>query len=154
MRRILTIYNAILAALLSLLGCHININSPDEYGTPSADFIISGKALSSDGGPAPNIAVVMSRQLGADSEGRALFDVVDSTGTGSSGDYRVASRGTFPEDQVYRLTFSDADGAANGAFKDTTVMVEFINPEFTGGSGSWYSGEASKEVNIQLRPEE
>jgi putative lipoprotein (rSAM/lipoprotein system) len=154
MKKILTIYNAIIAALLSLLGCTINISGPAEYGTPSADFIIRGKALSNDGQPASNISVVMREQIGTGNDEQPQLHKVDSTRTDNNGDYRVKAQGAFPEDQTFRLTFSDIDGATNGAFKDTTVTVEFINPVFTGGSGNWHKGETVQEVNIQLHPEE
>jgi putative lipoprotein (rSAM/lipoprotein system) len=154
MKKIFTIYNAIIAALLSLLGCPINVSDPAEYGTPSADFIIRGKASSNADQPAPNISVVMREQIGTDNDGRPQFHKVDSTGTDNNGAYRVKAQSAFPEDQAFRLTFYDIDGAVNGAFKDTTVTVEFINPVFTGGSGNWHKGETVQEVNIQLRPEE
>jgi putative lipoprotein (rSAM/lipoprotein system) len=154
MKKILTICNAIIAALLSLTGCTFDIQSPAEYGTPSADFVVRGKVSSDAGQPAPNVAVVMRKQLGTDDDGRPQFYKVDSAGTDSNGSYRVKEQGAFPEDQAYRLTFSDVDGSANGALKDTTVTVEFTNPKFTGGDGSWSRGEAEREVNIQLRPEE
>ncbi|MDR2802012.1 MAG: radical SAM-associated putative lipoprotein [Prevotellaceae bacterium] len=154
MKKILTICNAIIAALLSLLGCTINHDNPVEYGTPSADFIINGKVSSNTGQPVPRIAVVMREYVGTDNDGRPLFYKVDSTGTNDNGDYQVKSEGTFPEDKTYRLAFSDIDGVTNGAFKDTTVTVEFIDPVFTGRDKHWYAGETGKEVNIQLRPEE
>ncbi|MDR0714846.1 MAG: radical SAM-associated putative lipoprotein [Bacteroidales bacterium] len=154
MKRILIVYNAIIAALLSLLGCVANTNTIAEYGTPSADFIVNGKVSSGTGQPVHNIAVVMRGYLGTDNDGRMIFEKTDSTGTADNGDYRVKAEGAFPKNQTCQLVFSDIDGADNGAFKDTTVTVEFINPVFTGGDGRWYSGETCKEVNIQLRPKE
>ncbi|MDR3366472.1 MAG: radical SAM-associated putative lipoprotein [Prevotellaceae bacterium] len=152
MKKILSIANTVIAAALSLLGC--SLEGPVEYGTPSADFIINGKASSHSGKPVKNIAVVMRQNLGTDNEGRPVIARTDSTGTDNNGNYRVKDQHRFPQAQTYQLTFSDIDGEENGAFKDTTLTVEFNNPQFAGGDGRWYSGETSKEANIQLRPEE
>jgi putative lipoprotein (rSAM/lipoprotein system) len=145
MKTILSISNAVIAVLLSLLGCAVK-ESPDEYGTPSADFIISGNVSSNTGAPVKNIAVVMREE-------NTALHYADSTGTDNNGNYRAVAN-TFPTSATYQLTFSDTDGEENGAFKDTTLTVEFDNPQFTGGEGHWYAGETYKEVNIQLHPEE
>jgi putative lipoprotein (rSAM/lipoprotein system) len=150
MKKILSISNAVIATLLSLLGC--SVEGPDEYGTPvmeygspSAEFIISGKVTSPTIGAVKNISVVMRER---DESFHA-----DSTGTSNNGNYLVSAI-TFPKSTTFQLTFSDIDGEANGAFKDTTLTVDFNNPQFTGGDGHWYEGEVRKEVNIQLRPKE
>lgn len=154
MKKILLACNAAISALLSLLGFGCDIVGPDEYGTPSADFIISGRVSSSAGQPVKGIAVAMHQLVGMDDDGRDVFSKADSTATDDGGQYRVLSRGAVPEDQAYRLTFSDVDGAANGAFRDTTRTVYFIDPTFVGKTGNWHSGEAGKEVNVELRPKE
>jgi putative lipoprotein (rSAM/lipoprotein system) len=151
MKKMLSISNTVIAAILSLLGC--TVEGPDEYGTPlveygtpSADFIISGKVTSPAGTPVKNISVVMR-------EGDRTAFLADSTGTDKDGKYRVLAR-TFPQSTTFQLAFSDIDDEDNGALKDTTLTVDFNNPQFTGGDKHWHRGETSKEVDIQLRPKE
>jgi putative lipoprotein (rSAM/lipoprotein system) len=154
MKKFLKAYNALIAALLTLLGfASACTNGGDEYGppmveygTPSADFIIRGKVSSAETQqPVTGIAVVMDEQRG----GRR-----DSVTTASDGTYEVVAWGAFPTEQTYDLTFSDIDGAANGAFRDTTVAVVFTDPVFTGGDGHWYSGQTATERNLPLTPKE
>lgn len=153
MNKILIICNAAIAAMLSLFGC--TVYGPDEYGTPSADFVIKGKVSSSNTGqPAPEIAVAMRTEYYTDNDGNTRFGTIDSVATNSRGEYQIVAQRLWPEDQTFHVAFSDVDGAANGSFADTTVTVEFVDPAFSGGSGNWYAGQAQKELNVELLPKE
>ncbi|PKP08708.1 MAG: hypothetical protein CVU09_14210 [Bacteroidetes bacterium HGW-Bacteroidetes-4] len=141
-RKILSTYNLILTALLTLLGfstCTI-VEPRDEYGTPSASFKVNGKVSDKlTSRPIQDIKVIMQG---------------DSTQTDSEGRFSL-SQVNFPADQIFVIQFKDIDGAANGGqFQAKDTLVEFKNPQFTGGDGSWYQGETSLELDMNLEPEE
>lgn len=140
--RFLKTSNAIIAGLIALLGfaasCEKENDTKVEYGTPSAKFIVNGKVISSESNLAvENIRVVMKG---------------DTTRTDSDGKYQVMDEYGFPGSQAYDIQFQDTDGAENGDFQDLDTIVEFIDPQYTNGSGNWYSGEASEELNVELNP--
>ncbi|MDY0104616.1 MAG: radical SAM-associated putative lipoprotein [Lentimicrobium sp.] len=136
--KILKKYNVLIAGLLALLGYTTACDSKDEYGTPSAKFIVNGKVISSETDqPIENIRVTMQG---------------DTTYTNADGVYQVVDNWGFPTDQTYKIDFNDIDGAANGGFSGLDTIVEFKDPEFSDGNGDWYSGETSKEFDVKLTP--
>lgn len=136
-------YSVLLAGLISLLGftTACNISDPkDEYGTPSAKFIVNGQVTDSATNQAiPNIRVVMQGDT-VETDGHGLYTVSDPYG--------------FPTDETYTIKFQDIDGTANGEYAPLDSIVEFKDPQFTDGDGHWYKGETSKEVNIKLKPKQ
>ncbi len=133
-------YNALIAGLLAVLGfASCDKDDPiDEYGTPSAKFIINGNVRSAETNAAiENIRVIIPG---------------DTVLTDSDGNYQLYSGG-FPTDQTFAISFQDIDSVLNGKFQDIDTTIEFIDPKFTGGDGHWYSGEASKDMNITMTPE-
>ncbi|MFP4023981.1 MAG: radical SAM-associated putative lipoprotein [Thiohalospira sp.] len=137
--RYLKFYNAAIVSLMAFLdfACSSSIE-PVEYGTPSAKFIVNGTVSSEESNePVRNIRVVMQN---------------DTAYTDQEGNYQVADDWGFPTDQTYVIKFTDIDHEQNGAYHDLDSIVEFKDPEFTGGDGKWYSGETSKELDIKLTP--
>jgi putative lipoprotein (rSAM/lipoprotein system) len=136
--RILKMYNVLLAGLLSILGFASSCDPRDEYGTPSAKFIVNGKVSSTETGQAiENIQVVMK---------------FDTSYTNTKGEYQVVDMQGFPNDQEYTIVFNDVDGTERGSFQDRDTLVEFTDPKFSGGDGNWYSGEISAKLDVQLSP--
>jgi putative lipoprotein (rSAM/lipoprotein system) len=142
-------YNSLIGFLLaalgfgsiSLTGCDSPVD-PDpvaEHGVPYAIFKVKGKVTSEAEG-IPNIKV----KMGSDS----FF--FDSTYTDANGEYEI-SQGTFPSDQAFDMSFEDIDGAQNGSFQALDTIVEFVDPQFTGGSGNWDSGETETIFNVELK---
>ena len=135
-------YNAVLAVLLSLLGfataCD-NGESPVEYGVPYATFIVSGNVKDEvTNNNIPDVRVVLN---------------TDTAYTDASGNYEVSCV-EFPEDQTFIVAFKDVDGTTNGEYDSIEQTVEFVNPEFSGSSKSWYSGDTEKELNVKLKTKE
>lgn len=137
-------YNALISFLLSILGfgaaCSLSsceYGTPAvEYGTPYATFKVKGGVKSEvTSNSIPNIRVVMG---------------YDTTYTDESGNYQVENT-DFPDDQTFLVEFKDIDGVTNGKYQPLDTIVEFIDPEFSGGTGSWDSGETEKEVNVKLK---
>jgi len=136
-------HNRLISFLLAILGfsavCVLNgcaYGTPVEYGVPNASFIVKGNVISEkDSMIIPHIRVFMGN---------------DSTYTDESGNYQIEIN-NFPETQSYLLKFKDIDGSLNGEYQDFETIVEFKDPQFTGGSDSWYAGRTEKVVNVNLK---
>jgi putative lipoprotein (rSAM/lipoprotein system) len=140
-------FNSLISFLLTILGfgavCSIGscaYGTPlVEYGTPHATYKVKGSVQSEmTSSNLPNIRVVMGE---------------DTAFTDESGNYQVENI-DFPDDQVFLVEFRDIDGEANGEYQPQDTIVEFIDPEFSGGSGGWDSGETEKEINVKLKDKE
>ncbi len=128
-------YNRFLMLLIGLLGfTACTRETPVEYGTPSADFIINGVVENQANQPIPNIKVVVR---------------YDSTFTALDGKFTIKNR-TFPADQNFITKFRDVDGPANGSYQDKDTTISFTNNTYTNGDGHWYSGKVDKSVVIKL----
>lgn len=139
--------NALISYLLTILGfgavCTFNgcmYGDPVvEYGTPVATFKVNGSVKSeATSDVIPYIRVVMG---------------YDTTFTDETGKYQLSNE-EFPENQSFLLEFKDIDGESNGEYQPLDTIVEFIDPEFSGGTGSWDTGETEKEVNVKLKDKE
>jgi len=137
-------YNTLIKFFLSLLGlgaaCGIASCEygppPVEYGVPHASFIVNGTVESmEDGQKIPDIKVIMGYDTGY---------------TDTDGKFRVM-QDEFPEDQTFLLEFRDIDGTSHGEFQELDTVVDFTDPQFTGGTGSWDQGSTEKELNVKLK---
>lgn len=142
-RKVLKKYNKLIAVLLSIMGiggaisftgCDGGGDSPVEYGTPYATFKIYGTVTSESKVAIPNIKVKMQ---------------YDSTYTDEKGEYSIKVI-EFPQDQNFTVRYEDIDGIDNGSYLLKDSIVEFKDPQFENGTGSWDIGETAKEVNIEL----
>ena len=140
-------YNTLISFLLSVLGFGAASSFSGceygpfiaEYGTPHATFRINGNVKSEQTSDnLPGIRVVMG---------------MDTAFTDEQGNYQVRSV-DFPDDRTYLLEFKDIDGTLNGEYQSLDTIVEFTDPEFTGGSGGWDWGETEKEINVKLKDKE
>ncbi|MDR2361839.1 MAG: radical SAM-associated putative lipoprotein [Prevotellaceae bacterium] len=152
MKHIFKLSNAIIAGLLALLGFASCVeNAPNEYGTPSAKYRINGRVTAAESNqPVREIKVVMREDSHWGLDGEPLWYSLDSAWTDASGNYHVVANTISIDEAAFQLEFSDTDGDANGAYRDTTVTVVFTDPVFTGGDGHWYKGEATQELDIAL----
>jgi len=139
--------NAVLRFLLSILGfgavCSLSgceYGTPSvEYGTPFATFKVNGNVKSEvTSNTIPNIRVIMGS---------------DTAFTDESGNYQVSNT-EFPTNQTFLVEFKDIDGEMHGEYQPLDTLVEFIDPEFSGGTGGWDSGETEKELNVKLKDKE
>lgn len=138
--KMLKSYNVLIAGLLAIIGFASSCDSKDEYGTPSAKFIVNGKVTSSETEqPIENIRVIMQN---------------DTSYTNPEGVYQVTDKYGFPTDQTYNIKFQDVDGEINDDFNNLDTIVKFTDPKFSGGDGDWYSGETSKEFDVKLTPKQ
>lgn len=152
--KFLKTYNALIAFLISLLGfgssCDL-AGGKAMYGTPTADFIVKGKVeAATANSPVAGIKVEMSQQI--DSPNGKVDVVLDqSVSLEGIGNYQVSDDGAFPDNQTYRIRFTDVDGAQNGEFETLDTTIVFQNPKFSGGDGNWYHGKTEKVIQIKLK---
>ena len=74
----------------------------------------------------------------------------DTVYTDHTGQYRV-EYSAFPDNQTLMVEFEDTDGATNGSYNPLDTIVEFKDPQFSGGTGSWNQGITEKEVDVELK---
>ena len=111
-------YNAVLTALLSMLGFSCSLDEPDEYGstpveygTPHADYILKGTVTDEAGTPIKGIKTSL-KEISKDDTGTHVFGI-DSIQTNESGNYQLKNSG-MPYDKRVKLVVEDIDGEANG----------------------------------------
>lgn len=133
--------NNSLLAIIGLLGfTHCSGDSPEcMYGTPNADYQISGKVISkSTKTGIPNIQVKVKLDQ----------NYPDSTliKTNSLGEFTY-KKNSFPGTK-FNITTQDIDGAENGSYKDGSALVKDI--PLSGGGNGWNEGEGKANVTIEL----
>ena len=148
-------YNAVLTALLSMLGygCSTTSNEPEMYGTPTADYIFKGRVTDEAGVPIQGIKTSLKQVFKADD--RTYVEGLDSVLTDASGDYQLKYGGMmgFTEHQS-KLIVEDIDGEANGGkFLSDTIDIDFKNNAvlIKNGDCGWYEGTYEISQNIRLK---
>lgn len=137
-------------AALGLLGFQSCSPVTAEYGTPSATFKVNGNVINAQTEqPIADIKVLMKRKL--EYQDTSFVTQVDSATTDTNGAFSLKHT-DFPEKPEFIIQIIDADDEKNGLFEDHDTIVSFENEEFRNGDSGWYKGEASKTVEIKLKP--
>ena len=149
-------YNAVLTALLSMLGYSCSFDEPEEYGSlileygsPSADYIVKGIVTDETGNPIHGIKTSLKQGWQTD-EDLYVFGI-DSIQTSESGNYQLKSNG-LPAGQT-KLIVEDIDGEANdGEFMSDTLDIDYNKAVKTkDGDGRWYYGVYEIIQNVKLK---
>ena len=123
-------YNAVLAALMSMLGygCSSSEDSADAlmYGVPVAGYQIKGQVTDEGGTPVQGIKTSVKIIMSSPSaDGKKEVYARDSVLTDASGKYDI-SFATTPGNPETKLIVEDIDGEANGGeFLSDTLDVDF-----------------------------
>lgn len=140
-----------LVALLGVLGFASSCDKsggdyPVEYGTPSADYEVIGSVRLS--GTDRAVGGVQVRVLGKDPDGKYYSSqYLPVTATSENGRFTIQQQ-QFPlKNVVVPLEFSK-----QGEILTDTLDVSFEGIPFSGASGSWYKGKASKAIEVELDP--
>ena len=153
-------YNAVLTALLSMLGYGCSSTEepldmygpPVEYGTPHADYIIKGRVMDESGTPVQGIKTSLKKVFENNNKHYALG--VDSVQSDVSGNYQLKS--TDRQNQYDKVIVEDIDGEANGGeFLSDTLDVDYNKAVKTkDGDGKWYLGiyEIIQDVKLKKKP--
>ena len=148
-------YNAVLTALLSMLGFSCSSDEPEEYGpvleygVPHADYIVKGTVTDETGTPIQGIKTSIKGfypgVVGVFVEG------IDSIQTDASGQYQLKYMG-MPH-KYFKLIVEDIDGEANGGeFLSDTLDIDFDKAEKAkDGDGHWYEGVYNIPQDIKLK---
>ena len=153
-------YNAVLTALLSMLGYGCSSTEepldmygpPVEYGTPHADFIIKGRVMDESGTPVQGIKTSLKTVFESNNIHYALG--VDSVQSDVSGHYQLKT--TDRKSQYDKVIVEDIDGEANGGeFLSDTLDVDYNKAVKTkDGDGKWSLGiyEITQDVKLKKKP--
>ena len=154
--------NWALAGLLSILGfTGCEITGPDEYGTPNADYTVKGSVVNkADGKPIEGIRVgydptaMVVPMYGVPP---APYTPKASVTTDAKGEFKLNNRfygGEFYYDEnnvlVCPIYVDDIDGEKNGLFQSEVLQVNFKDAEHSGKPKSWYEGEYTKTIKVEL----
>lgn len=150
-------YNALLTALLSVLGYGCSSEEPMdmygtivEYGCPHADYIFKGQVTDEAGTPIQGIKTSLKEFFG---ENAQYIGTVDSVLTDASGKYQMGYNGMWSLST--KLVVEDIDGEANGGeFLSDTLDVDHKKALKTKeGDGRWYEGvfEVSQDVKLKKK---
>ena len=121
-------YNAVLTALLSMLGYGCSSDepmdmygTPVEYGAPHADYIVKGMVTDEAETPVQGIKTFL-KQVDKTEAGTIIFGM-DSIQTNETGGYQLEYTG-LPQPSI-KLIVEDVDGEANGGeFLSDTLRPE------------------------------
>ena len=124
-------YNAVLTALLSIVGYGCSSSDDPEYicmyGTPHADYQFSGTVTDESGSPVKGIKVSAKNVYRRYDSTLIETYGVDSTLTDSKGKYAVEGE-AFLGEHILKLIVEDLDGEANGGnFMNDTIDIDFDN---------------------------
>lgn len=113
------------------------------YGTPTADYEISGKVTDLNNNPIEGINVSHPFSFTPPGEQKGVI-------TDTDGNYKLNVR-AFPG--TLELKIEDIDGVENGEYQTKEIKELFENSDYTEGDGSWYEGKTTRTVNIKLTEE-
>ena len=138
--------------LLGFAGC--DIIGAKEYGTPHGDYTVKGSVVNkATGKPIEGIRVGYSCEFC----GGLMYGVLPAPYqpkahvlTNSKGEFKLTDD-FFPEkDLKLPVYVEDIDGDKNGSFNSEYLEVDFRNAEHSGKAKSWYKGEYTITVNVEL----
>lgn len=147
-------YNAVLSALLSMLGfeaCDIKNEygaPPSEYGTPYASYEVKGQVTDEDDNPIPGIRITASN---SPSDSLAYQTVIAD----DAGHYALKERELYISDNDM-IEFEDVDGEANGGlFQTQTLHIREMPMEKTAdGKSNWDDGTYKVNGSVKLKKQQ
>ena len=156
-RKLIKGTNWALAGLMSFLGfasCEIG-GGAVEYGTPHANYVVSGKVTDPDGKALAGISVAAVSEEDCyagrpyNNEERVIPEEYRmNINTNSKGEFVYTYTG-WPADTVkIKMKFDDK---LNNTYKTDSTTVVFPKSELKGGKGGWNNGEAKKSIDIKLK---
>ena len=147
-------YNAVLAALLGLLGFEAcGEDSPElaEYGCPYVKYQVKGTVTDSEGRPIKGIKVKVAEQ-GLLNDSVVIYDGIDSVETDAAGNYQTQVMQDIYFDSRRKLILEDTDGAANGGeFQGDTLSLSDMEKTLVEEGSGWYNGRYDLKGDVTLK---
>ncbi|MDL2304151.1 radical SAM-associated putative lipoprotein [Bacteroides sp. OttesenSCG-928-D19] len=154
-RKLIRGTNWALAGLMSLLGFSSCVGA-DEYGTPYAEYIVSGKVIDADGKGLDNIKITIPSiehcsELQSGREPGTHVQTIEQhyelVYSKSNGEFEYNYNG-WPSDTVkIKMKFEDL---IKSTIEQDSTIVTFLRSELKGGKG-WSEGKAKKKIQIELK---
>lgn len=137
--------NWALAGLMGVLGFSgCSNDSPAEYGTPIANYKVSGRVTNESGKPIAGIQVELEEtDISYSSYAARAF-------TNTSGEYEITTE-TIGRAEQLRLIVSDIDKSQNGLYQNDTIQVKIEKEDYYDKGKGWNVGKAYKEINPRLK---
>ena len=150
-------YNIVLAALLSFVGYGCSDNDDPGtamYGSPSADYQVSGTVTDENGNPIEGIKASLTYIKEVEGEIVAGEDI-SAVLTDASGKFSLGTPVMDLLPNNVKLVVKDIDGEEHGGtFKDGINAIEFENAKLVKqGDGSWYSGTLAIKQDVKMEKE-
>lgn len=158
-KHLLKISSSLLASLLTLLGfsaCDFG-DEPEEYGVPTAKFIVTGAVTDEAGNPVKGIEVTVKEK-----EENSYSDITNDgkpqATTDEKGQYTTQSllltAFNFKGTSGIAVIMKDTDGNENGGqFKTDTLKADELTIEKTDEGLGWVTGTYKVTANKQLTKE-
>ena len=145
--------------MLGFAGC-VKIGT-EEYGSPHADYTVKGAVLNkATKKPIEGIRVGYSPEIRATpmyGTPTAYYEPKAHVLTDAKGEFKLTNKFHAGEYQlgsdnrpILPVYVEDIDGEKNGLFQSESLQVDFSNAEHSGKSKSWYQGEYTVNMNIEL----
>ena len=145
-------YNALLTALLSILGYSCSVDEPEEYGSivlygaPGTDFIVKGTVT--DEASTPLQGIKTSLKLVHKTERETLVFGKDSIETNASGNYQLKYKG-WAQGEI-KLIAEDIDGEANGGeYLSDTLDIDYDKAVLLGNPSNTY--EIAQDIKLKKK---
>ena len=152
--------NRALAGIISMLGFGgCDIIGAKEYGTPHADYTVKGTVVNkATGTPIKGIRVGYNIPYFGTLYGviPTPYEPKASVTTNAKGEFKLTDRFHAGEYQtengkpILPVYVEDIDGEENGSFQNELLQVDFTNAERSGKAKSWYKGEYTVNLNVEL----
>ena len=125
------------------------------YGVPTMDYRISGRVKDANGKPVEGAAVNMLERgikatadtIYGDQDNIRRYLEKNEVRTDGQGRFTLETK-DLPRDSV-RVLVRDADGKANGEYKNRLIEIPVENVDKSNANG-WYQGSFSKEMEIEM----
>jgi len=137
--------NWTLAGIIGMLGfAGCEKIGKKEYGTPHADYTVKGTVVNkANKKPIEGIRVRYD-------DSSQMFQAPNHVLTNTKGEFKLSNQ-FFPEsNKILPVVVEDIDGEKNGSFQSETLQVNFKDAVHSGKPKSWYKGEYTVTVNVEL----
>ena len=147
--------NLILAGILSMFGFVGCVkHGLLEYGTPNADYTVKGAVVNkATGKPIEGIRVAYS----PDNHAIVMYGVITAPYTpknhvltNAKGEFKLTERFFEGGNQIIPVFIEDIDGEENGLFQMEYLEVDFSQAEHGGKPKSWYGGEYTVTLKVEM----